>query len=244
MKNPREKGHGRLERPSRYHRATPPAIEFSIDGRPGAGPPAAAAPGARYDSRVLPRQLGLFATGAPAIDPSLAGVRRIDLDHEAWIELLPGWVRGHDALFDALEASTRWRSERRVMYERRVEVPRLVAGLPGDGPGHPLLESMRQALSRHYREELVRVSMALYRDGKDSVAPHGDTVARDLPVSLMATVSLGAPRRFQLRPAAGGGAPTSSSSAAATSSSWAAPASAPGATASRRPRGRPDRASP
>ena len=155
---------------------------------------------------MLPRQLGLFSTGAPGIDPALAGLRRVALDHEAWIELLPGWVRGHDALFDALEASTRWRSERRVMYERHVDVPRLVAGVPADGPGHPLLESMRLALSRHYGEELVRVSMALYRDGRDSVAPHGDTVARDLPASLMATVSLGAPRRFQLRPAAGGGA--------------------------------------
>jgi len=85
-----------------------------------------------------------------------------------------------------------------------VDTPRLIASLPGDGSGHPLLVDIAAALSRRYRESMDRVTLALYRDGDDSVALHGDTVARDMEEALVATVSLGAPRRFLLKPAAGG----------------------------------------
>lgn len=153
----------------------------------------------------MQRQLALFGRGEPpGLDPGFARARRVELAEGAWVEEVPGWVRGHEALFEHLEATTRWRSERRVMYDRKVDVPRLIAGLPGDGAGHPLVEEMRRALSARYREEFRHVSMALYRDGRDSVAFHGDTTARDLPEALVATVSLGCRRRFQLRPASGG----------------------------------------
>ncbi|HUS64147.1 MAG TPA: alpha-ketoglutarate-dependent dioxygenase AlkB [Kofleriaceae bacterium] len=149
-------------------------------------------------------QLGLFTSGAPAFDGTFAALRRVALDHGAWIEHAPAWVSGHDTLFAELAAATPWRTERRVMYEREVDTPRLVAGPPRDRALHPLLEAMRVALSARYGEEFVRVSFAMYRDGNDSVAPHGDTTARDMDQALVATVSLGAPRRFLLRPAAGG----------------------------------------
>lgn len=153
----------------------------------------------------MQRQLALFGgSGEPAFDAGFAGLRRVQLGDGAWVEEIKGWVSGHEALFDHLERTTRWRSERRVMYERKVDVPRLIASLPRDGAGHPVLEAMRAALADRYGEELVHLSMALYRDGKDSVAFHGDTTARDLPEALVATVSLGSPRRFQLRPTAGG----------------------------------------
>lgn len=152
----------------------------------------------------MAHQLGLFTSGAPAFDGTFAAVRRLALDHGAWIEHAPAWVSGHDTLFAELAATTPWRSERRVMYEREVDVPRLVAGAPPDRPPHPLLEAMRVALSARHGETLVRVSFALYRDGRDSVAPHGDTTARDMDQALVATVSLGAPRRFLLRPTEGG----------------------------------------
>lgn len=150
------------------------------------------------------RQLGLFATGVPAIDRSFADARRIALDGGAWVEYVPGWVRGQDALFEALERSTQWRRDRRWMYERMVETPRLIAGLPADGPGHALVDEMAMVLSARYGEVFRRTSLALYRDGNDSVAFHGDTVARDMDEALVATVSLGSPRRFLLKPAAGG----------------------------------------
>jgi alkylated DNA repair dioxygenase AlkB len=83
-------------------------------------------------------------------------------------------------------------------------VPRLYALVPNDGEGHPVLEAIRLALSARYAEPLTRVSLGYYRDGGDSVAWHGDQVARRLPTAIVATVSVGAPRRFLLRPMGGG----------------------------------------
>jgi alkylated DNA repair dioxygenase AlkB len=154
---------------------------------------------------VLRRQLGLFTSAQPGFDASFAAVKRVELAQGAWVEHVPGWVSGEGALFDHLAESTSWRQERMYMYEREVDVPRLIALLPDDGPGHPLLVAMREALDQRYRETFVRTSMALYRDGRDSVAFHGDTTARDLLEACVATVSLGAPRRFLLRPSEGGG---------------------------------------
>jgi alkylated DNA repair dioxygenase AlkB len=90
------------------------------------------------------------------------------------------------------------------MYERTVEVPRLIAALPGDGPGHPLLDEMGRVLAARYQTTFPHVSLGFYRDGRDSVAWHGDRVAREMDEALFATVSLGEPRRFLMRPAAGG----------------------------------------
>jgi len=160
----------------------------------------------------LPSQPSLFDRfdpinrGEPAVDvDALAHLRRTNLDDASWVEHLPDWVRGQDALMEELVRTTAWRSERRYMYDRTVDVPRLVAGLPDDGPGHPLLERIREALSAHYATAFARVSMGYYRDGADSVAWHGDTTASDMDEpTLVATVSLGAPRRFLLRPRGGG----------------------------------------
>src|SRR5262249_40235264 len=55
-----------------------------------------------------------------------------------------------------------------------------------------------------YGTAFERVSLGLYRDGQDSVAWHGDYVARRISEAIVATVSVGAPRRFLLRPHGGG----------------------------------------
>jgi alkylated DNA repair dioxygenase AlkB len=90
------------------------------------------------------------------------------------------------------------------MYERVVDVPRLVAELPDDGPGHPVLDRAARVLSRRYGLALARVSLAYYRDGRDSVAWHGDRLGHLVDDTVVAIVSLGEPRRFLLRPAGGG----------------------------------------
>jgi alkylated DNA repair dioxygenase AlkB len=153
----------------------------------------------------LPAQPSLFGAGAPSIDPRmLAGARRTALDDGAWVDRLGGWVTGHDTLMEALLRTMKWQQVRRPMYDRAVDVPRLLASIPDDGPGHPLLADIGRALAAHYETEFPHVSLAYYRDGADSVAFHGDTFARDLPEALVATVSLGEPRRFVLRPREGG----------------------------------------
>jgi alkylated DNA repair dioxygenase AlkB len=147
------------------------------------------------------RQLDLLGRGSPALDTEFRTLERRDLSHGAWVDHAPGWVSGHDALFDELEKSLEWRRETMKMYDKTIEVPRLLARLPCEG----IIEEMRVAMSAKYGEEFVYTTAALYRDGNDSVAFHGDTTARNMNEALVATVSLGAPRRFMLRPAEGGG---------------------------------------
>ena len=149
-------------------------------------------------------QPSLFGSGDPELAATWAAIRRTGLDARAWVDHLPGWLDGHEALFEALRATTRWQAQRRRMYERIVDVPRLVATLPDDGPGHPVLAQASTALSRRYGLALDRISLAYYRDGRDSVAWHGDRLGRLVDDTVVAILSVGAPRRFLLRPAAGG----------------------------------------
>jgi alkylated DNA repair dioxygenase AlkB len=153
---------------------------------------------------VTARQLALLGNEPVAFDRSFAKLERTTLERGAFVDYAPGWVSGHSALFERLLSTTAWRHAEEQMYDRVVAVPRLVAVLPDDGPGHEALEAMRAALSQRYRQTFTRISLALYRDGRDSVAWHGDRIARRMDRALVATVSLGGPRRFLLRPYGGG----------------------------------------
>ena len=151
------------------------------------------------------RQLDMFETapapsGPPDFDRRFGTLAREELGLGAWLDRQPAWVANHQALFDELARDLPWRAESRPMYTRVVQVPRLLARIDG----HPLIEEMRVALSEHYGEDFVRTTAALYRDGNDSVAFHGDTTARDMLQATVATVSLGFPRKFLLKPTEGG----------------------------------------
>jgi len=149
-------------------------------------------------------QLDLFARGEPDFDPAFGQAKRIELAPDAWLELVPHWLRGHQAVFDSLLRGTRFRSEQRLMYEKMVTVPRLYAVLGEDGPVPSVVLGMQRALSERYQEAFTNISLGYYSDGRDSVAFHGDRIARELPQALVATVSVGAPRRFLMRPVGGG----------------------------------------
>ncbi|MEU0785791.1 alpha-ketoglutarate-dependent dioxygenase AlkB [Streptomyces sp. NPDC006173] len=140
----------------------------------------------------------------------LNGTRRTALGAGAWIDLLPGWLGGADELFARLCAEVPWRAERRQMYEQVVDVPRLLSyyGV-GDALPHPVLGEAREALSAHYAEELgepfTTAGLCYYRDGRDSVAWHGDRIGRGAREDTMvAILSVGAPRDLLLRPRGGG----------------------------------------
>jgi alkylated DNA repair dioxygenase AlkB len=145
-------------------------------------------------------QLTLLGRTAPSFDATFRGAERIELGLGAWIERVPGFLSGHELVFDVLHEDTRWTLQERTMYDRVVEVPRLTASLPVDGEGHPVLDEMAEALTDRYGEELSSLSLAFYRDGRDSVAWHGDRHAQTILNAMVATVSLGTPRHFMLRP--------------------------------------------
>jgi alkylated DNA repair dioxygenase AlkB len=139
-----------------------------------------------------------------------SSVRRTPLAHDAWLDLVPGWVTGADALFERLTAVVPWRAERRQMYDQVVDVPRLLS-FYGEGQmlPDPALEEARRALAAYYGprlgEPLCTAGLCLYRDGRDSVAWHGDTSGRRVRETIVAIVSLGTPRPLLLRPRGGGG---------------------------------------
>jgi alkylated DNA repair dioxygenase AlkB len=142
--------------------------------------------------------------------PGPLSPERTWLAHGAWVDVQRGWLAGSQELYDRLAACVPWRAERRQMYDRAVDVPRLQcfyaegADLP-----EPALDTAREALSRHYAAELGEpfrtAGLCLYRDGRDSVAWHGDTIGRGKTQDTMvAIVSVGAPRALMLRPRGGG----------------------------------------
>ena len=141
----------------------------------------------------------------------LASVRRTVLGHGAWIDVLPGWLTGADQLFEQLVAEVPWQAEQRQMYERVVSVPRLLAYYREHRPlPHPVLTRAREALGAYYAGELgepfVTAGLCYYRDGRDSVAWHGDRIGRgDREDTMVAIVSVGEPRALLLRPRHGDG---------------------------------------
>jgi alkylated DNA repair dioxygenase AlkB len=141
---------------------------------------------------------------------SLAPIRRTTLAHGAWIDVLPSWLTGAGALFDRLAATVPWRAERRPMYDRVVAVPRLLSFYAEAAPlPDPVLDEARSALTSRYAAELGEpfrtAGLCWYRDGRDSVAWHGDTIGRgSTEDTMVAIVSVGAPRPLVLRPRGGG----------------------------------------
>ena len=148
---------------------------------------------------------------------------RRELGDGAWIDVRAGWLAGGgersdqginsgaDELFDALTTEIPWRAERRQMYDRMLDVPRLVSfhDLLTEPAPHPAIARLRVRLNDIYARELgepfTTAGLCLYRDGSDSVAWHGDNVGRSSTEDTMvAILSLGATRAFALRPRSGG----------------------------------------
>jgi alkylated DNA repair dioxygenase AlkB len=140
---------------------------------------------------------------------------RRDLGSGAWIEVRSAWVDDGsicaDSLFEDLRTAVPWRAERRRMYDRVLDVPRLVSfcDLTAEPAPHPAVTRLRRRLNDIFAGELgepfTTAGFCLYRDGSDSVAWHGDTIGRsDNEDTMVAVVSLGATRMFAMRPRGGG----------------------------------------
>ena len=116
----------------------------------------------------------------------------------------PRFVDAHTAArwFDDLRRNVPWRSEKRMMYDREVEVPRLLGSFRFDPPSPSAPGAILEAKARVTERLGVpfnAVGLNLYRDGNDSVAPHNDhldEIREGFPIAL---VSLGAARRMTIR---------------------------------------------
>ena len=166
--------------------------------------------GVRLPPMSVDFQASLFGADERLGPGPLSGrARRTTLSRGAWVDVLPGWFAGADALFEQLVHEVPWRAEQRPMYDSVVDVPRLLHtyGI-GESLPPPALEQARERLTEHYAPELgepfVTAGCCYYRDGRDSVAWHGDNIGRGrIQDTMVAIVSFGSPRKLQLRPIGG-----------------------------------------
>jgi alkylated DNA repair dioxygenase AlkB len=104
-----------------------------------------------------------------------------------------------ERVFEQLQAEIPWQTERRMMYDREVDVPRLVASVRIDDDLIAPLAEVLPAVERIAGERFTSIGMNLYRDGHDSVAPHNDRLPELIAGKPIALLSLGATRRMTIR---------------------------------------------
>lgn len=173
-------------------------------------------PGDVSASDQLSWQASLLGAGPVGIDRGFSTLARHELAGGAWVDHAPGWLSGADEVFAHLLGAVPWQQHDRWMYDQRVTEPRLTVryrlvdddDAPADALPHPVLGEAAAALDERYGVPFIRMGCNLYRDGRDSVAWHGDQIARGLPEATVAIISLGEVRPFKLRPKGGGRAVT------------------------------------
>jgi alkylated DNA repair dioxygenase AlkB len=150
-------------------------------------------------------QLGLFDSEQTAVDTSFAAAHRIALDETSWIEHVPGWLSGGAAVLDELRDTAPWEQRERWMYDRRVTEPRMTAEYR-DLAAAPqtVLHTIAAALSGHYGVRYDGLWMNFYRDHQDGTGWHADRPVSQAESAIVPVLSLGAQRRFLIRPAGGG----------------------------------------
>ena len=143
--------------------------------------------------RAQPCQNRLFDADSPRV---------LVEDREGGIVYEPGFIDRitADRWFETLSDEVPWQAQRRPMYDRVVDVPRLTAGyrLAREDLPAPLREAA-DLLGQRTGEPFNAVGLNFYRNGRDSVAPHNDKLHILVPHHPIALVSLGSPRRMIIR---------------------------------------------
>ena len=106
------------------------------------------------------------------------------------------------AWFDEVRDAVPWEAQRRMMYDREVDVPRLVGHFRLAPEPAELPEAIRAAAHKVIAATGVvftSVGLNFYRDGRDSVAPHNDHLDEIAPGCPIVLLSLGSTRRMTIR---------------------------------------------
>jgi alkylated DNA repair dioxygenase AlkB len=149
----------------------------------------------------------MFASEASelAVDSSFATARRVSLGTHSWVDVVPGWMSGSRVLLERLTTAVPWRQHDRRLFEQTFQEPRLTAEYRnlGNVPEQALLDAVR-ALSHYYGVIYDSLWLNLYRDGLDSTGWHRDRFSCRRPECIVPVLTLGATRRFLIKPRAGG----------------------------------------
>jgi alkylated DNA repair dioxygenase AlkB len=153
----------------------------------------------------IARQADLLDGLEPEADAGFRAASRVQLDETSWIEHVPGWLQGSGRLFRELVETAPWEQRDRWMFARKFVEPRLTAEYPDITVApQPLLHTVAAALSSHYGVNYRSLWINLYRNNRDSTGWHGDLIGKVEEESMVPVLSLGATRRFLIRPVAGG----------------------------------------
>lgn len=147
-------------------------------------------------------QSTLFGWGSRSIDERTAIVRH-HLDSTSWVDVASGYASEPDDVLGRLLTCLDWEQHEMKMFDQVVWQPRLSASAAvGDEP-EPLRCDL-DAIECRYGLTFDRYWVNLYRDGRDSVAWHGDKIGAVAHEPLVVIFSYGATRTFRLRPKSGG----------------------------------------
>ena len=131
-------------------------------------------------------------------------------DHPACVDYYPRWVADHREVFDRLSKTIAWEQHDITLFGRTVPTPRLTAWM-GDAayaysgivnqpvPWPDALTALRIRLAAELSVAFNSCLASLYRDGSDSMGYHSDNEPELGPEPTIASISLGARRRFVLR---------------------------------------------
>jgi alkylated DNA repair dioxygenase AlkB len=141
---------------------------------------------------------------APVMDLDFSCARRIELDAHSWIEHVPGWLDADRELFEELTRTADWEQRERWMYNRRLAEPRLTAEYQDVSQAPQQLRAVTATLSARCGVDYRFIWLNQYRDHRDSTSWHGDPIGKRQETSTVPVLSLGATRRFLIKPAQGG----------------------------------------
>lgn len=152
-------------------------------------------------------QVELFASAACSlsVDTAFSSAKRITIDADSWVEIVPDWLAGPQILFDRLATAVPWLQHDRTLFDQTFREPRLTAEYRelSQVRDRGLLDAAR-ALSHHYGVEYDSLWLNLYRNGQDSTAWHRDRFSCKRPQCIVPVLTLGAKRRFLIKPRDGG----------------------------------------
>jgi alkylated DNA repair dioxygenase AlkB len=158
-------------------------------------------------SKAFSAQQDLFASAVSsvAVDTTFATARRIALDGGSWVEVVPGWMSGSRILLERLATSVPWQQHDRRLFEQTFREPRMTAEYRRlrNVPDQALTDAV-SVLSQHYGVIYDSLWLNLYRDGRDSTGWHRDRFSCRRPECIVPVLTLGATRRFLIRPRSGG----------------------------------------
>lgn len=157
-------------------------------------------------SGLRPPQPDLFvARDELGLDRTFATAKRTALDTSSWVELVPAWLRGGELLLERLLDAVPWKQHYRRMFDQTFLEPRLTAQYQSlsNLPDRALFDAAT-ALSNYYGIRYDNLWLNLYRGGRDSTGWHRDRFSCRRPECVVPVLTLGAARRFLLKPRDGG----------------------------------------